>query len=146
MEADAADIAFADGAFTIAGTDRSMPIEQISFIPVGLPSELGVGLQGAGGFSPATPSFPSGCHICELELAPETGVLELDCYTVVENIGDELVSAPVVVVVMVVAQGEIAEFHCRLPPGRRCARLGVRRKCDPDILRIGLSRLQPKRV
>ena len=42
MEADAADIAFADGAFTIAGTDRSMPIEQVaqmSFIPVGLPSE-----------------------------------------------------------------------------------------------------------
>ncbi len=61
MEADAADIAFADGAFTIAGTDRSMPIEQVaqmSFIPVGLPSELGVGLQGAGGFSlrPCRPS------------------------------------------------------------------------------------------
>ena len=40
MEADAADIAFADGAFTIAGTDRSMPIGQVaqmSFIPVGLP-------------------------------------------------------------------------------------------------------------
>src|SRR6266436_900102 len=51
MEADAADIAFADGAFTIAGTDRSMPILQVaqmSFIPVGLPSQLGVGLQGAG--------------------------------------------------------------------------------------------------
>jgi carbon-monoxide dehydrogenase large subunit len=51
MEADAADIAFADGQFTIAGTDRSMPIGQLaqmSFIPVGLPSELGVGLQGAG--------------------------------------------------------------------------------------------------
>ena len=53
MEADAADIAFADGKFTIAGTDRTMPIEQVaqmSFIPVGLPSELGVGLQGAGAF------------------------------------------------------------------------------------------------
>jgi aerobic carbon-monoxide dehydrogenase large subunit len=63
VEADTADIAFADGAFTIAGTDRSMPIEQVaqmSFIPMGLPSELGVGLQGAGAFSsdvpmPATP-------------------------------------------------------------------------------------------
>jgi aerobic carbon-monoxide dehydrogenase large subunit len=44
MEADAADIAFADGALTIAGTDRSMPIGQVaqmSFISVGLPSELG---------------------------------------------------------------------------------------------------------
>jgi aerobic carbon-monoxide dehydrogenase large subunit len=90
MEADAADIAFADGAFTIAGTDRSMPIEQVaqmSFIPVGLPSELGVGLQGAGAFSSDMPSFPNGCHICELEIDPETGEAALDRYTVVDDIG-----------------------------------------------------------
>jgi len=61
MEADATDIVFSDGNFTIAGTDRTMPLEQIaqmSFIPVGLPSELGVGLQGAGAFSADVPSFP----------------------------------------------------------------------------------------
>jgi carbon-monoxide dehydrogenase large subunit len=90
MEADAADIAFADGAFTIAGTDRSMPIAQVaqmSFIPVGLPSELGVGLQGAGAFSSDMPSFPNGCHICELEIDPETGAVELDRYTVVDDCG-----------------------------------------------------------
>ena len=76
-----ADIAFADGVFTIAGTDRSMPIGQVtqmSFIPVGLPSELGVGLQGAGAFSPDVPSFPNGCHICELEIDPDTGEVALD--------------------------------------------------------------------
>jgi carbon-monoxide dehydrogenase large subunit len=90
LEADAADIAFADGAFTIAGTDRSMPIGQVaqmSFIPVGLPSELGVGLQGAGAFSSDVPSFPNGCHICELEIDPETGEVELDRYTVVDDCG-----------------------------------------------------------
>src|SRR5882762_2646938 len=90
MEADAADIAFADGAFTIAGTDRSMPIGQIaqmSFIPMGLPSELGVGLQGAGAFSSDRPSFPNGCHICELEIDPDTGEVALDRYTVVDDIG-----------------------------------------------------------
>jgi carbon-monoxide dehydrogenase large subunit len=90
MEADTADIAFADGAFTIAGTDRSMPIIQVaqmSFIPVGLPSELGVGLQGAGAFSPDVPTFPNGCHICELEIDPETGEVALDRYTVVDDIG-----------------------------------------------------------
>ena len=90
MEADAADIAFADGAFTIAGTDRSMPIGQVaqmSFIPVGLPSELGVGLQGAGAFSSDMPSFPNGCHICEVEIDPETGAVELDRYTVVDDVG-----------------------------------------------------------
>src|SRR5437870_125644 len=90
MEADAADIAFADGAFTIAGTDRSMPIGQVaqmSFIPVGLPSELGVGLQGAGAFSSDVPSFPNGCHICELEIDSDTGEAALDRYTVVDDIG-----------------------------------------------------------
>jgi carbon-monoxide dehydrogenase large subunit len=90
MEADAADIAFADGSFTIAGTDRSMPILQVarmSFIPVGLPSELGVGLQGAGAFSPGMPSFANGCHICEVEIDPETGEVSLDRYNVVDDIG-----------------------------------------------------------
>jgi carbon-monoxide dehydrogenase large subunit len=90
MEADAADIAFADGNFTIAGTDRTMPIAQVaqmSFIPVGLPSELGVGLQGAGAFAANVPSFPNGCHICEVEVDPETGKVTLDRYSVVDDIG-----------------------------------------------------------
>ena len=90
MEADTADIAFADGAFTIAGTDRSMPIGQVaqmSFIPVGLPSELGVGLQGAGAFNSDLPSFPNGCHICEVEIDPETGLVGIDRYTVVDDCG-----------------------------------------------------------
>jgi carbon-monoxide dehydrogenase large subunit len=90
MEADTADIAFADGAFTIAGTDRSMPIGQVaqmSFIPMGLPSELGVGLQGAGAFSPGPPAFANGCHICEVEIDPDTGEVILDRYTVVDDIG-----------------------------------------------------------
>jgi aerobic carbon-monoxide dehydrogenase large subunit len=90
MEADTADIAFADGAFTIVGTDRSMPIGQIaqmSFIPMGIPSDLGVGLQGAGAFSSDVPSFPNGCHICEVEIDPETGEVALDRYTVVDDVG-----------------------------------------------------------
>jgi carbon-monoxide dehydrogenase large subunit len=90
LEASAADIAFEDGKFAIAGTDRAMSLEQVaqmSFIPVGLPSELGVGLQGAGGFSPGGPSFPNGCHICEVEIDPETGAVALDRYTVVDDIG-----------------------------------------------------------
>lgn len=90
MEANAADIAFEAGKFTIAGTDKSMPLQQIaamSFIPVGIPAELGVGLQGAGAFSANVPSFPNGCHICEVEIDPETGTVAIDRYTVVDDIG-----------------------------------------------------------
>jgi carbon-monoxide dehydrogenase large subunit len=52
-----------------------MPIEQVarmSFMPIGLPSALGMGLQGIGAFSSTLASFPSGCHICEVEIDPET--------------------------------------------------------------------------
>jgi carbon-monoxide dehydrogenase large subunit len=54
---------------------------------VGLPSALGVGLQGAGAFSSDVPTFPNGCHICEVEIDPETGEAALDRYTVVDDIG-----------------------------------------------------------
>ena len=90
MEASASDIAFADGKFTIAGTDKVMPLQKIaamSFIPVGIPAELGVGLTGAGAFSANVPSFPNGCHICEVEIDAETGSVKLDRYTVVDDIG-----------------------------------------------------------
>src|SRR5262249_30001021 len=50
-------------------------------------SELGVGLQGAGAFNSDMPSFPNGCHICEVEIDPDTGEAVLDRYTVVDDIG-----------------------------------------------------------
>ncbi len=90
MEANAADITFAEGKFTIAGTDKSMPIQQIaamSYIPMGIPAELGMGLRGDGVFVANVPSFPNGCHICEVEVDPETGEVELDRYAVVDDIG-----------------------------------------------------------
>ena len=59
----------------------------MSFIPVGLPSELGVGLQGAGAFSSDLPTFPNGCHICEIEIDSQTGAAVLDLYAVVDDIG-----------------------------------------------------------
>jgi carbon-monoxide dehydrogenase large subunit len=64
-----------------------MQLAQMSFIPVGLPSEFGVGLQGAGAFGSDVPSFPNGCHICEVEVDPETGSVAVDRYTVVDDCG-----------------------------------------------------------
>jgi carbon-monoxide dehydrogenase large subunit len=90
MEASPNDITFADGKFTIAGTDKEMPLMKVaamSFIPVGIPAELGVGLTGAGAFSANVPSFPNGCHICEVELDPDTGTVDIDRYCVVDDIG-----------------------------------------------------------
>lgn len=90
MESDAADIEFADGKFVIAGTDKEMPLKQVaqmSFMPVHVPSELGVGLQGVGAFAAEVPSFPNGCHIAEVEIDTDTGAVRIDRYTVVDDIG-----------------------------------------------------------
>ena len=123
LEADAADITFDvgpnGGNFTIAGTDRAMPIAQVaqmSFIPIGVPAELGVGLQGAGAAPGDVPSFPNGCHICEVELDPETGAVTLDRYAVVDDIG--------MVVNPLLARGQI--HGRRRPGGRPGARRGRR--------------------
>ncbi|MBM3559969.1 MAG: xanthine dehydrogenase family protein molybdopterin-binding subunit, partial [Alphaproteobacteria bacterium] len=90
MEADAADIEFRDGNFVVAGTDKSMPITvvaQRSFAPMGVPGNLGMGLQGAGAFWSPMPSFPNGCHICEVEVDIDTGAVAVERYTVVDDIG-----------------------------------------------------------
>jgi len=90
MESDAADIEFTEGKFIIAGTDKEMPLKQVaqmSFMPVHVPSELGVGLQGVGAFAAEVPSFPNGCHIAEVEIDPDTGAVRIDRYTVVDDIG-----------------------------------------------------------
>ena len=90
MEADQGDIEFVDGTFRIVGTDREMTLESVarrSFSPVGNPNELGIGLHGVGTFGVTSPSFPNGCHVCELEIDPETGQIRIDRYTVVDDLG-----------------------------------------------------------
>ena len=84
------DMEFEDGAFTVAGTDRSMSIVEVAraaHAPVGLPDALGIGLEGRGAFMPETPNYPNGCHVCEVEIDPETGRVMLEAYTAVDDVG-----------------------------------------------------------
>ena len=90
MEADAGDIEFADGAFTVAGTDRTLTLAEVAqaaYRPMGNPIELGVGLEGTGAFDGHHASFPNGCHICEVEIDPDTGAATLDRYVAVNDLG-----------------------------------------------------------
>ena len=89
MEASSQDVEFKAGKFGVVGTDRSIPFTEVAkafFRPVGLPPQFGVGLD-ASGASSHPPTFPNGCHACELEIDPETGVVEIDRYAVVDDVG-----------------------------------------------------------
>jgi carbon-monoxide dehydrogenase large subunit len=89
LEASPKDIEFQAGKFTVVGTDRSVPMTDVAkafFRPVGPTTRFGAGLDAAGS-SNAPPTFPNGCHACELEIDPETGVVEIDRYAVVDDVG-----------------------------------------------------------
>jgi carbon-monoxide dehydrogenase large subunit len=90
LEAAAADIEFRAGRFVISGTDRSVGIMELAErlhagleLPPDLPQSLDVAH-----ISNGPPSaFPNGCHIAEVEVDPDTGVVEVVRYTFVNDFG-----------------------------------------------------------
>ncbi len=91
LEAAEADVAFADGVFRIAGTDREIAIEAVAraaFNPAQLPDDVEPGFAESGHFTPPAPTFPNGCHVCEVEIEPETGHVEIVRYLVVDDFGN----------------------------------------------------------
>ena len=90
LEASASDIVFHNGHFQVTGTDRAISLVEVAKAahrPVGLPKDLGLGLDGVGSFAAEPPSYPNGCHVCELEVDPETGAVQLDRYVAVDDVG-----------------------------------------------------------
>jgi carbon-monoxide dehydrogenase large subunit len=90
LEASAGDIEFARGHFTIAGTDRSIGIMELAEklngglkLPDGVPSTLSVKHVSEG--QPSV--FPNGCHVAEVEIDPDTGVIEVVSYKSVNDFG-----------------------------------------------------------
>ena len=93
LEAAAADVAFAAGRFTIAGTDRGVSIKEVAraaFAFAALPKEIEPGLFEHATFSPVQETFPNGTHVCEVEVDPDTGSVELVNYAVVDDVGTEI--------------------------------------------------------
>ena len=79
LEAAVADIVFAEGRYTVVGTDRG----------VGL-AEVAPGLNAEAEFVATGKTFANGCHVCEVEVDIETGAVEILGYTVVDDIGNVL--------------------------------------------------------
>ncbi len=91
LEAAVADIEFAQGRFVIAGTDRAIGIMELAEklrsginLPEGVPTTLDVRHVSDG---PGASTYPNGCHVCEVELDPDTGVIEVVKYASVNDFG-----------------------------------------------------------
>ena len=90
MEAAAADVEFASGVFQVAGTDRRISLKQVAvaaFQPAKLPPGMEPGLYEHATFASEAATYPNGCHVCEVEVDPETGAVALICYLVVDDVG-----------------------------------------------------------
>ena len=90
LEAAAADIEFAAGEFRIAGTDRITSINEVaaaSYDDARRPEGVEPGLSSNERFTPDEGTYPNGCHICELEIDPQTGVIDILRYTIEDDMG-----------------------------------------------------------
>lgn len=90
LEADAADLTFADGRFTVTGTDRSIhlfEVAQAAATRSDLPEDLRGKLDAISDETVPQASFPYGCHVCEVEIDPDTGVVSVVRHTAVDDVG-----------------------------------------------------------
>jgi carbon-monoxide dehydrogenase large subunit len=83
LEASAADIDYADGSFRIVGTDRKVSLFDVAKANKG-------SLDDEFTRTPESDTYPNGCHICELEVDPDTGTLEILSYSVMDDFGKAL--------------------------------------------------------
>ena len=91
LEASDTDIDFAEGEFSVRGTDKKIPFAQIAltaYVPHNYPLEtLEPGLNETAFYDPTNFTFPAGTYICEVEVNPMTGEVRVDRFTAVDDFG-----------------------------------------------------------
>ena len=91
LEAAPADIEFSDATFRVAGTDLAITLSEVARIardPAALPEGEEPGLDETCRYQrPTECNFPNGCHICEVEVDPDTGQVQVVKYTAVDDCG-----------------------------------------------------------
>ena len=90
LEAGEKDIEFADGVYRVAGTDKTVALKEVAkaaFNAAKWPKGFEGGLYENATYLGTKDTFPNGCHICEVEVDPETGDVTPDRYFVVDDVG-----------------------------------------------------------
>lgn len=89
LEASPVDIVFEDGAFAVAGTDRRIGVMELArrLRAGGFPDDLPKTLDTTHVHEASPSAYPNGCHVCEVEIDPETGIVRIAKYTAVNDFG-----------------------------------------------------------
>jgi carbon-monoxide dehydrogenase large subunit len=91
LEAAENDIVFKDGKFTVAGTDKSAAWGDVAlhaYIAHKFTgAQLEPGLKEGAFYDPTNFTFPAGCHVCEVEVDPETGTVAIANWVAVDDFG-----------------------------------------------------------
>ena len=91
LEAAEGDIQLKDGKFSVAGTDKSLAWGDVTLNAYVAHKfsgqDLEPGLKEGAFYDPVNFTFPAGCHICEIEVDPETGASEIVAWTAVDDFG-----------------------------------------------------------
>jgi aerobic carbon-monoxide dehydrogenase large subunit len=91
LEASPHDIVFERGEFRVTGTDRKLTFAETAlnaYVAHKFPtSEMEPGLKETAFYDPVNFTFPAGCHICEIEIDPDTGVSRIERFVAVDDFG-----------------------------------------------------------
>lgn len=90
LEAAVDDIEYSEGVFSIAGTDRQTTIKDVAKAaanPASLPAGMEPGLTAQAVYTATEQNYPNGCHVCEVEIDRETGVVDIVAYNVIDDVG-----------------------------------------------------------
>jgi aerobic carbon-monoxide dehydrogenase large subunit len=92
LETSDADIEFANGAFSVVGTDRKKAFAEVSlaaYVPHNYPlDKLEPGLNENAFYDPTNFTYPAGSYVCEVEIDPDTGVVRIDRFTACDDFGN----------------------------------------------------------
>jgi aerobic carbon-monoxide dehydrogenase large subunit len=92
LEASEGDIELKDGAFSVAGTDKSVAwgdVTLAAYVPHNYPlEEIEPGLEETAFYDPSNFTYPAGAYACEVELDPETGHVSIERFTAADDFGN----------------------------------------------------------
>ncbi len=89
LEVSAGDITFSSGEFRVEGTDRAMNLFDTAAVAIGgnIPSNLSGSLRAVAEINDSLPTYPNGCHACEVEVDRDTGIVKILRYAGVDDVG-----------------------------------------------------------